>query len=135
MFPFIFFFFFFFTRLRLDKFMSLVRMFVHSTLKRMSNENWHPEVVVPLWDQVGRTLNKVNEGNKGHVITGLALHISHVFLDELEQVCINSNAATAANLNENGKLLSGSDDLPDTIPADVLDYFIEPFRNIMCTSK
>jgi ribosomal RNA-processing protein 1 len=122
-------------RLRLDKFMSLVRMFMHSTLKRMSNENWHPEVVVPMWDPLGRTLQRVNEGDKGHLITGLALHISHVFLDELEQVCINAAKSTGEGAAASSMNGSHEEDLPDTIPADVLSFFVEPFRNIMCTSN
>lgn len=104
-------------RLRLDKFMSLVRIFIHACLVRCCNEDWHPDVVVPLWELLGRMLLQVD--NAGHVMTGLTLHITHVFVDELEQVCI--------------KVEEPGQDLPDTIPADVLSYFVDPFKFLLCT--
>ena len=113
-------------RLRLDKFMSLVRMFVHASLVRMCEKDWHPDVVVPFWEKVTKTLLQVNEG--GHVMTGFALHLTSVFVDELEQVC---SKASVAPTNDS----DSSDDLPDTIPSDVLSFFVDPFKILLCTSR
>lgn len=107
-------------RHRLDKFMSLVRMFVHACLSRMSTHEWHPDVVVPMWDGMRETLLLANDVGKGTAITGLALHITSVFVDELEQVCSSGQ---------------GQDELPDVVPSDVLSFLVEPFMVVMCTSN
>lgn len=130
-------------RLRLDKFMSLVRMFVHSCLDRMSSLDWHPEVVVPMWELLGRTLLKGNEAGDGVATTGLVLHLSHIFIDELEQVCAKSTGRENDDAHEqgNGGEASPSSppsgaamELPDTIPSDVLSFLVEPFRLLLCTT-
>ncbi|QDZ23092.1 nucleolar protein Nop52 [Chloropicon primus] len=114
-------------RLRLDKFMSLVRMFIHACLKRLCKLEWHPEVVVPMWEVFGANLLKVNEVGSGMATSGLALHMTSVFVDELEQVCAGQTEG------EGGGDLGH--DLPDTIPSDVLSFLVEPFRILLCTNN
>ena len=101
-------------RLRLDKFMTLTRVFLKSAFARMSRQHWHPDTVVPFSEALRKALGKA--GSAGYVMTGFTLHIASIFIDELQGIC-NEDAAS-----------------PDTVPWDVLAFLIDPFRVLLASS-
>eukprot|EP00798_Chlamydomonas_sp_ICE-L_P021513 gene21513-28496_t len=77
-------------RLRLDKFLLLVRMFLASMFTTMANKKWDLEIVQLYMDFLRSSL-LIPEGNSTMKVLGLTYHIADIFITELLKSSVSSN--------------------------------------------